>query len=82
LIVHPKTVAAGLLALKSLQPIPGWYDQIFKARRRIQQLQFTLHPAPQIAGNPAALAGIPFPEQIGGRLIGERLNHDDSMLHG
>jgi hypothetical protein len=77
--VHANTVKAGAISPELLQPVGGKYPQVLDGGARIQQIEFVLYPAPELASNPRGAFGVVPVIDIRSRLIPETGDHRDSI---
>jgi hypothetical protein len=78
-LVHANTVKAGAISAELLPPVDGRYPQVLDGRARIQQIEFVLHPAPELASNPTGAFGVVPVIDIRSRLIPETGDHGDGI---
>jgi len=79
LLVHADTVKASEISSQLLQPVGGRYPQILDGCAGIQRIEFALHPAPELASNPAGRFGVTPVIDVGTRRIPEAGDHKDSI---
>jgi hypothetical protein len=77
LLVHADTVKINEMQL--LQSVGGRHPQVLDGCAGIQQIEFLLHPAPELASNPAGRFGVAPVIDVGGRCIAETGDHKDSI---
>jgi hypothetical protein len=58
LLVHADTVKASEISSQPLQSVGGRRPQIFDGCASVEQIEFLLHPAPELAPNPTGRFGI------------------------
>jgi hypothetical protein len=78
-LVRANTVKAGSISPEPLPPVGGRYPQVLDGRARIQQVEFVLYPAPELASNPKGAFGVVPVIDIRSRLIAETRDHGDSI---
>jgi len=81
LVIDSNAVAARLIASQPFQAVARGDGELNESRRAVQYLQFSLSASPERPGNSSSGAGVLFAKEIGGRLVTERLNHCNYMLH-
>ena len=54
--------------------------KVIQPRRHVEQLQLSLHDPPELPWDAASGARVPLTEQVGCRLIQERLNHAQNQI--
>jgi hypothetical protein len=79
LLVHVNTVKASEISPELLQPVGGRYPQVLDGCASIQQVEFVLHPAPELASNPTGRFGVAPVIDVGSGLIPETGDHKDSI---
>jgi hypothetical protein len=79
LLVRANTVKAGEISLELLQPVGGRYTQVLDGCAGIQQIEFVLYPAPELASNSTGRFGVTPVIDVGSRLIPEAGDHKDSI---
>ena len=75
LVIDPQAVAASHPAAERLQPVARGACQIDKVLSGIEHLQLAAGDRPDDCREPAGVARVPLREEIGRRLIRERLDH-------
>jgi hypothetical protein len=78
-LVHANTVKAGEISPELLQPIGGRYPHILNGCAGVQQIEFVLYPAPELASNPTGAFGVVPVIDIRSRLIPETGDHGDGI---
>jgi hypothetical protein len=78
-LVHAHTVKAGAISPELLQAVGGRYPQVPDGGARIQQIEFVLYPAPELASNPTGAFGVVPVIGLRSRLIPETGDHGDSI---
>jgi hypothetical protein len=78
-LVYANTVKADAISPELLQPVGGRYPQVLDGRARIQQIEFVLYPAPELASNPTGAFGVVPGIDLRSRLIPETGDHGDSI---
>ena len=71
LIIDANAVAANLIALESLQSIPGRDEQIVESSRHIEHFELPLRHTPNLTRNLSSGARVSLTKQIRGRIIPE-----------
>jgi hypothetical protein len=79
LLVHANTVKAGEISPELFQTVGGRYPQVLNGCAGIQQIEFALYPAPELASNPTGRFGVVPVIDVGSRLIPETGDHKDSI---
>src|SRR5437588_12738097 len=79
LVVHADAVAATLISLEGLQAVSRRAGQVREALGHVEPLQLPLDDRPEAFRDTSGSTARVLKEQVGRRLIGERLNH---VLHG
>jgi hypothetical protein len=79
LLVDANAKSPGLIALQRFEAIPRRDDKVIKTTRGVNQSQLSLYIAPQLSRYAPCRTSVPFAKEIGGWVIGERLNH--MLLH-
>jgi hypothetical protein len=77
--VHADTVKTNEISPQLLQPVGGRHPQVLDGCAGIQQIEFLLHPAPELASNPAGRFGVAPVIDVGGRYIPETGDHRNSI---
>ena len=80
LVVHANAVPPSLLALQPLEPVAGRNKEVFEAPRSIEKLELPLNDSPKLTRNASGSLCVPISEQINGRFVQERLNHDTGYI--
>ena len=75
LLVYADTVEAGESSPQFLQSIGRGDPQVFDGRAGIQQIEFLLHPAPELASNPTGSFAVVPVIDIRRRRISEAGDH-------
>jgi hypothetical protein len=79
LLVHANTVKAGEIAPQLFQSIGRRDPEVVDGCAGIQQIEFLLHPTPQLAPNPAGRFAIAPVIDVGSRRIPEAGDHRHSI---
>ena len=79
LVVDTNTVLPLPISAELLQAVGGRYPQVPDGGARIQQIEFVLYPAPELASNPTGAFGVVPAIDIRSRLIPETGDHGDSI---
>jgi hypothetical protein len=79
LLVHADTVKTNEISPQLLQSVGGRHPQVLDGCAGIQQIEFLLHPAPELASNPAGRFGVAPVIDVGGRYIPKTGDHKNSI---
>src|ERR1700737_5137870 len=79
LLVHANTVKAGEIAPQLVLSIGRRDPQVVDGCASIQQIEFLLHPTPQLAPNPAGCFTVAPVIDVGSRRIPEAADHRHSI---
>jgi hypothetical protein len=78
LLVHTDAVKASEISSQFLQVVGGRRPQVLHGCASIQQIEFALHPAPELASNPTGFGIAPVVDVGAGR-ISETGDHKNSI---
>jgi len=78
-LVDADAVKASPVSAQLFQPIRRRYPQVFDRCAGVQQIEFLLHPTPELAANPAGRLAVAPVVNIGSRRIPEAGDHKDSI---